>query len=350
MIGPRRQGALPPAFRPWVFGSSILCALLLVLVCGGGAVVQAAEQPKIDTLQTADGAVLRWAWWPTEAKARGTVVLLEGRCEHLEKYQEVAEDWLSRGFQVFSLDWRGQGRSTRFLADRQKCHMPDYNSPVADLTQWLDTVVRPHETGPTVLFAHSMGGLIGLRFLLDQPTRFAAVVLSSPMVDINTDPWPRFLAEMIARIASAFGFAKSYAFGQDDYDPAIDAVFDGNAITSDPVRFRRIHDGYGSDADFRIGGVTFGWLTASFRTQAVVAVPGALQDVRVPVLLLAAPDDRLVPAETQQVLCRRLHDCTAKLYPDARHDILAERDEIRSRAWRDIDAFLSRALTPQAAP
>ncbi len=314
------------------------------MMLGGGTAGEAATgaaEAVIGTLQTPDGGWLRHAWWRSAAP-RGTVVLLPGRCEPLEKYQELAGDWVSRGYQVFSLDWRGQGGSSRFLADRQKCHVPDYAMPVADLTRWLESVVRPHETGPTILFAHSLGGLVALRFLQEQPDRFSAVVLSAPMVDINTDPWPRFAAEMVARAAVAFGFSGGYAFGQGDYDPAVDGAFEGNPVTGDPVRFRRIHDVYRAHPDLALGGVTFGWLVASFRAQAVVAIPGALQELRAPVLLLVAPQDRLVPAETQELLCRRLHDCTVRRYPEARHDILAERDEIRLQAWHDIDAFLTR--------
>ena len=339
-----RQGAPPPApppgARPWTL------VLVLVLLVGGlmnSAV--AAGAPDVAMLATADGARLRVAAWRPEGPPRGTVVLLTGRCEYLEKYQEVAGDWLSRGFQVFSLDWRGQGLSSRLLPDRQKCHITDYAVHVADMALWLDTVVRPREVGPTVLVAHSMGGLIGLRYLIDHPGRFAAAVLTSPMVDINTDPWPRFVAEMLSRSAGAFGFSGSYAFGQSDYDPSVDGAFEGNAVTSDPARFRGIHDGYRANPDLRLGGVTFGWLTASFRAQAIVAMPGALQDVRLPVLLLTAPHDQLVPSDTQALLCRRLHDCVNKLYPEARHDILAETDGIRARAWRDIDAFLAPVLS-----
>jgi lysophospholipase len=344
----------------------ILLVVILMLILGGGSAAAADAGNDVGgkdgggnglgaavvaTLETPDGGFLRHAWWPAgsgagAAAARGTVVLLPGRCEPLEQYREIAEDWVGRGYQVFSLDWRGQGLSSRFLADRQKCHVPDYALHVSDMTRWLDTVVKPHEVGPTILFAHSMGGLIALRFLLEQPDRFAAVVLSAPMVDINTDPWPRFAAEMVARVAVAFGLSGGYAFGQGAWDPAVDGVFENNPVTGDPVRFRRLPDAYRANPDLILGGVTFGWLVASFRTQAVVAIPGALQDVRVPVLLLVAPQDRLVPAETQELLCRRLHDCTVRRYPEARHNILAERDDIRSRAWQDIDAFLARVPVP----
>ncbi len=358
----RRRGAclpasLPRARGPWAPALAVVIMMVVSLTLWGGrsAVAAVPTGPgvavtaTIGTLQTPDGGSLRYAWWPVAAP-RGTVVMLPGWGEFLEKYQEIAEDWVGRGYQVFALDRRGQGLSSRFLADRHKGYVSDYAVHVADLALWLESVVKPHEVGPTILFAHSMGGLVGLRFLLDHPDRFAAVILSSPMVDLVTDPWPRFLAEMAARMAVAFGFSEGYAFGQHDYDPTVDGIFEGNPLTGDRVRFQRLHDAYRTNPDLVVGGVTFGWLVASFRAQAVVAIPGALQDVRVPVLLLIADRDRLVPAATQEMLCRRLHDCTPWHDSEAGHEILAERDEIRSRAWLVIDGFLTRVLVGSGHP
>ena len=49
-------------------------------------------------------------------RPRGTVVLLTGRGEFIEKYAtEVVGELLERGFAVVALDWRGQGLSDRPL-------------------------------------------------------------------------------------------------------------------------------------------------------------------------------------------------------------------------------------------
>ncbi|MEI6984840.1 MAG: alpha/beta hydrolase [Rhodospirillaceae bacterium] len=334
-----------------VFGLILGGLILGGLISGGtmGKAIAAEPSPEFSNLEIPDGARLRLAYWrpsslAPELTVSGTVVMLTGRSEYLEKYQELAGDWLQRGYQVFSLDWRGQGLSSRFLSNHQKGHVTDYSVYVSDLALLLETVVKPREIGPTILFAHSMGGLVALRFLIDQPGRFKAVVLSAPMVDINTEPWPRFAAEMLSRAAGAFGFSGAYAFGQGDYNPIKDAKFEGNTISGDQTRFRRIHDGYRNNPELKIGGVTFGWLTASFRSQTIVAMPGALDNVRIPILALVAPGDALVPEETQRLLCQKLHDCTLMSYPGARHDIMAETDTFRSQAWHDIDGFLTRKL------
>jgi lysophospholipase len=44
---------------------------------------------------------------------RGSVVVSPGRSEPIEKYFEVVQDLLDRGFVVLVHDWRGQGLSHR---------------------------------------------------------------------------------------------------------------------------------------------------------------------------------------------------------------------------------------------
>src|SRR5689334_11979155 len=63
-------------------------------------------------------ALLRYALWSARGTSRGTILLLTGRGEFLEKYAtEVVGELLDRGFAVAAIDWRGQGLSDRPLPD-----------------------------------------------------------------------------------------------------------------------------------------------------------------------------------------------------------------------------------------
>ncbi len=317
-----------------------------------GAVTQGAPPPAplpgaspwtLDWFRPPGGGRLRYGHVKC-AEAKGTLLLFMGRCEYLGKYDEVAGEWRERGFQVFALEWRGQGLSDRPLDNRHKCHVEDYAVHALDLGAWLETVVRPLEVGPSVVFAHSMGGLIALRALAAQPDRFAGAVLSAPMVEINTDPFQQLGAKLLARAACALGYGGAYAFGQGDYHPEVDAVFEGNLITADPERFRRIHDGYRANPRLMLGGVTFGWLAASFRAQAGLLRPEVLRGAATPVLLLIPGEDKLVPPAALGRFGRALPLCAVKEYPGARHDLMSEREAIRQRVWGDIDDFLNQTL------
>src|ERR1700741_4469764 len=78
----------------------------------------------VGTLHAIDGVKLRVARWEaTRGPRRGTVCLFGGRGEFIEKYFEVIADVRRRGFAVATMDWRGQGGSTRALSHPYKGHV-----------------------------------------------------------------------------------------------------------------------------------------------------------------------------------------------------------------------------------
>ncbi|WP_448188825.1 alpha/beta fold hydrolase [Azospirillum sp. sgz301742] len=297
--------------------------------------------PEFGWLDLPDGARLRTARWRAGTEPRGTFVLLTGRAEFIEKYQETAETLVARGFDVFSMDWRNQGLSTRPLANPQVHHVEDFAGLADDLEQFVSRVVELQARGPLLLMAHSMGGLVATLYAARQPDRFRAMILSAPMHDINLRGLPVWLARRLADAACALGFGSRYAFGQGDYDPH-EAVFAGNVISSDPRRYATFHDAFRDRPELRVGGVTFGWLRAAFRAADAVRTTEPLDRVRTPALLLSASGDLVVDSKAQAAVARRWPGCTLVSYPDARHEVLMERDEIRDRVWADIDAFLAR--------
>ncbi len=83
----------------------------------------ARRAPISSACAPSDGAQLRAAFWRPEGVPRGTVALVQGRAEFIEKYYEVVGELLERGFVVASFDWRGQGLSQRLpaIAPRAIC-------------------------------------------------------------------------------------------------------------------------------------------------------------------------------------------------------------------------------------
>ncbi|HYG88649.1 MAG TPA: alpha/beta hydrolase [Azospirillum sp.] len=298
--------------------------------------------PEFGWLDASDGARLRTAHWRVMGEPRGTFVLLTGRAEFIEKYRETVEALLARGFEVFAMDWRNQGLSTRPFANPQIHHVEDFATLVADLELFVARVVEPQARGPLLLMAHSMGGMVATLHAARYPDRFRAAILSAPMHAINLRRLPLWLATALAGSACTLGFSERYAFSQGDYNPREGIFIPDNVITSDPRRYAVFHDAYRDRPELRVGGVTFGWLRAAFRATDAVLRTEPLERVRYPVLVLSAPADLVVDSRVAAAVARRLPDCTLASYPDAKHEILMECDEIRDRVWADIDAFLAR--------
>ncbi|HRP79459.1 MAG TPA: alpha/beta hydrolase, partial [Aquamicrobium sp.] len=73
-----------------------------------------------------DGRRLRYAHFKATARPlKGTVVILQGRNECIEKYFETVRDFGKRGFGAALIDLRGQGGSDRLTGDRERGHVGD---------------------------------------------------------------------------------------------------------------------------------------------------------------------------------------------------------------------------------
>jgi lysophospholipase len=297
--------------------------------------------PAIGMLKLPDGAVIRHACWEPPQLAHATLLMLNGRSEFIEKYDELARDWTARGYRVFSLDWRGQGLSTRPLPPprQQRHYLTDFGVLEEDLQYFLERVVVPRQAGPLVMYAHSMGGHIAARYLATDRRRFAAAVLSAPMVDISTNGVPRPIVRVLAAIMTMIGFGTAYALGQRDYDPQKHS-FATNPVTHDPKRWAVHHQWFRSHPELRVGGVTWAWLNATFRSVDLLARAETVAGVDLPLLVLSPEQDPLIPRDAHREFSLRYHNCDLIHYPDARHEVLMETDDLRSQAWADIDSFL----------
>ncbi|MDG3440929.1 alpha/beta fold hydrolase [Nitrospirillum amazonense] len=294
-------------------------------------------------LDRPDGARLRLGCWQSGKSEgrRGTCLLVNGRSEFLEKYAEQAAEWAARGWRVVSFDWRGQGLSTRPLPNRQLGHIDDFSTYLEDLEAIMAALCPP--TGPVVAFAHSMGGHLMLRHVLDCDTamevpRLKALILSAAMVQINTAPLPGRVAALIANLACRQGKAEAYAPGQRDFDPDAQR-FEGNPLTSDPRRFKVALDACRQQQDLCLGGVTYGWLAAAYRSTDYLA-HATMSGLDLPIQILAAGADRIVSSPALRALARRLPDARFHNYPGARHELMMENDAIRRAVWEDVDHFL----------
>ena len=135
---------------------------------------------------TSDGVKLRYARWrPAARRSLGTVCLLQGRAEAIEKYFETIGDLRRRGFAVATFDWRGQGGSDRRLRNRRKGHVDSFAEYDRDLDAFMEQVALPDCPPPYFALAHSTGALIALRAAHEGRTRFNRMVVTSPLLELG---------------------------------------------------------------------------------------------------------------------------------------------------------------------
>jgi len=292
------------------------------------------------TFETHDGLKIRFDTYTCGAKTcRAVVVLLGGRSEFIEKYRETVDQLLLRGFDVVTFDWRGQGLSDRMLPNRHKGYVETYDDYLKDLTRFMDIYVPQKENRPVLILAHSMGGHIALRYLHDQPGRVVKAVLTSPLIDIAGSIMLNQALKIISKIAVRSGCKKYYATWANDFDPS-KKHFAGNRLTRDPHRFQQMMQMIAQNPDVAIGGVTFGWLDATFNSIRHVMVDGYFESITTPVLMILAGGDEIVSVTAQKKACQRMPNCDLTVIPNALHELLIENDTVLSKFWERFDEFV----------
>jgi lysophospholipase len=296
-------------------------------------------------IETPSGARLRMAIFdaPQDAAVRQVCVLLHGQTEFIEKYAEVIGELQARGYTVATFDWRGQGASTRPLADPLKAHVSDFREYDEDLATFLDQVIRPMGVAPPLALAHSMGAHVLLRTLHDKPRAFSGAVLSAPMIAISTRGQPAFVARAATAVMNGIGRSRNWVLGMEGRDP-LKLQFADNLVTSDRARWQRTQDILAKHPEIRLSGPTWGWLEAAAASMNRIVSRGYPEAIETPVLVCGAGKDRICLTPAARALAKRLQHGTYVEFEDAEHEILMENDSIRSRFWKAFDSFVTEAM------
>lgn len=264
------------------------------------------------------------------------VVGLPGLSEFGEKYFEIAHDLLAQNLSFWVIDWQGQGLSDRPFKNSQKRHSAGFDQDVEDLHFFILEYVKHASVHPDVgriplvMLAHSMGGNIGLRYLIRHPEIFAGAAFSAPMTGIQAlSGLPALIRNALTAFFSTM-CGKSYVFGGKDWAPDERADPARNIFSGDPVR-AAVHNAWClSDPRLQVGNITFGWLYQAVRSCHALTREIARAPIQIPCLFGLAGREKLVSNTTTRQIAAALPDARVLDFPDAMHEVMMERDEIRN--------------------
>lgn len=275
---------------------------------------------------------LRLVLW--DGGPRGTAWILGGRSEYAEKYGPVTGRLLAAGFSVVTLDWRGQGLSDRLLAGSNLGHARDFGEFQRDLEAARAHPLVAALPRPEVMLAHSMGGAIGLRALIEGFPAEAAI-FSAPMWGV---PVPRAAAPLVRLLGRpALRLAERLVPGAVETPFVLVQPFDGNDLTRDAAQYERLRTQLRARPELGLGGLTLGWLSAAMREVAALhrAPPPATRS-----LVLLGAHERVVSAPAIRRLAARLPEAELVEVPEGAHEVLIGGGEVEDRVWRRLEGFL----------
>lgn len=286
---------------------------------------------------TNDGYHLR-AMSVRVSNAKGTVVILGGRADFIERYFETARDLMGRGFCVASVDLRGQGGSQRLTEKRLRGHVDQYEEYDEDIRAFMTQVVLPDCPPPYYVLAHSTGGNIVLR-LIRTRNWFKKCVLVAPLIDLNYGGWPGLVVRFLTSAAMILRLGWVYLPGRRQ-TPLGRNDFVGNPLTQDQRRWNRDSGVLEAAPTLATGGPTYGWLSATLKSIDTLRGMKSAKGLKCPVLIVAAGLDSIVDNEAIQRFSERVAGVSVITIREALHEILLERDEIRQQLLAAFDVFV----------
>lgn len=281
------------------------------------------------------GCKLRYAS-STSPDEQFAVIVLGGRTEFCEKYAELFYSLKDCGCTLYSLDHRGQGLSGRLLKQRQKGHVDQFSDYGDDLSIFINSIVKQQKHQKIIVIAHSMGGTIAMDYHLRYPGNLDTMILSAPMLGINTDPLPHRVAEWLVKAAIIAGKSDEYILGSGYYDSS--KQFEDNKLTSSRERFAVTRELFGYFSDAQLGGPTYGWVDQSFQAMETICTSAGTIDI--PVVILQGEADEVVENEAQSAFCSACTTCTLHTIEGALHEILMEKDDMRNQALAIINEIV----------
>lgn len=266
-----------------------------------GVTVTGVRQER-ETFSPTPGVIVATATWVPESP-KAIFVFSHGHAEHAGRYALLVTTMVSEGFAVATLDHRGHGRSsgTRALAMR-------FDDFVDDLGSVVMRAKIAFSGLPLVLFGHSMGGLIAIRYAEAHPEQVDFLITSGPalIIDEETPPIVRKVGEAMSRLLPTAPVPRS----------------EGNVLSTDEAI------GIGFDVDHRTHHGETRIRTAIEMIHAGEDARRRFDRITMPLLAMHGADDELTNPCGTELLYKgaATADRTIVLWPGMRHEILNEPD------------------------
>lgn len=287
----------------------------------GGRAVWLAPEP---------GVRIRLGVWPGPEDAKGTVFLLPGRTEYIEKYGPAAAEFEARGYAMLAVDWRGQGLATRPLADPMKGHVRRFNEYQVDFDAVIAAAGTMNLPRPWVVLGHSMGGAIGLRRLLAPDHPFVAAAFSAPMWGISLPAPVSWVSRPLAQGLRDSKLAENYPPGMDALTYVLRDPFEGNKLTTDAGMWAFMIEQAGAEPALTLGGPTLHWVADGLLECAELAAAPAPD---LPCYCALGGAERIVHVPAVIAQMARWPKGRLETHPGAQHELMMEGPATRARFY-----------------
>ena len=298
------------------------------------------------SLRARDACVLQGHRWLPEREPRALLQIAHDVAEHGGLYAYLAERLCEAGYGVYALDLRGHGQSVEASLPGHFADSGGWCKVVDDQLSLNHLIRRQFPLVSSVLLGHSMGSYIALAYLLRYSCSVDAAILSGSRYQ---PLWRSRLARLVVRV-------ESWRLGPLGRSALVERLVFGSFARL----LRPVHTPFGwsspaPQADTYLAAPYCGcctnqlWLDLLEGLQEITPHQSLARiDAALPLLLIGGADDPLGSGQHLHQLYRALRaaglsNVELKLYPEARHALLDERN--RDEVIGDLLAWLAQLPT-----
>jgi alpha-beta hydrolase superfamily lysophospholipase len=249
--------------------------------------------------------------------ARAEIAIVHGFGEHSGRYDQLCKHLNAHRYSVTCYDHRGHG-----LSDGLPGHVDAFKEYEDDLNRVLAAIRERSAGRPIFLVAHSMGGLVVLRYLASRSNEVAGAAISAPLIGLGSPvPLHKLIIGRVAvRLAPHMRLANTIDPAILSRDPEV-----GKAYATDPLVNRKVSATWFAEA-----------------TRAMEEVNEWAPRVTAPLIVMHGTKDVLASVDATKELFQRLGSSDKELviYPGFYHELFnePEKQQVYERVTQWLDA------------
>lgn len=273
----------------------------------------------IEKFEGLNGCQLYYKAWIPDVGPKAVLAIVHGAGEHIDRYQTLATSLLPSGYAIIGYEQRGHGRS-----DGRRGHIYSWDEYRSDLAIFLYRVAEMVPDIPVFLLGHSLGSLVVLDYIIQEPLGLTGAIVSGTSLDPTkaAPPLQVFLAKILSGIWPTFSMKVPLPGSSLSRNPQVAKAYD-----SDPMVHRTRSARWGTECLKVID-----WIKEN---------PGR---VKIPMLFIHGERDPLVTAEGARQFFDQIQspDKTIHIYPQNLHEPLSDLDY--QQVISDIETWMAQHL------
>lgn len=135
------------------------------------------------SFKVSDGIPLMGEIHEPVGRCRGVIVLLHGLGEHFGRYRNWSSRFGDSGYAVAGADLPGHGRS-----GGKRGHIKSYRQTEDIIDRLIGEGQERFPGVPVIIYGHSLGGGIVLRYLIKRQPEICCAVVTSPLLRLAFEP------------------------------------------------------------------------------------------------------------------------------------------------------------------